>query len=60
MEVLKTQKEKDITARTTILIKPSLITALRDTAPALADEALDPQQAPQPEPARTNTLELID
>ena len=59
-EVLKTQKEKDIAARTTVLIKPSLIAALGDAAPAPADEALDPQQAPQPEPARTEMLELID
>ena len=61
-EVLKTQKEKDIAARTTVLIKPLMIATLEDSAPAPAptDEALDPQQAPQPEPTGTDTLELID
>src|SRR5947207_14954110 len=61
-EVLKTQKEKDVAARTTVLIKPLMITTLEDSAPAPApaDEALDPQQAPQPEPARTNPLKLIN
>ena len=45
-----------------ILIKPLMIATLEDSAPAPApaDEALDPQQAPQPEPARTNPLKLIN
>ena len=59
-EVLKTQKEKDIAARTTVLIKPSLIAALEES-PAPADQASDAQEPPQPEEQLpTSAIELID
>jgi len=60
MEVLKMQKEKDITTWTTILIKPSLITALKES-PAPADQASDAQEPLQPEEQLlTSTIELIN
>jgi hypothetical protein len=60
VEVLKTQKEKDIAARTTILIKPSLIAALEDS-PAPANQTLNAQESPPPEEQpQTNGIELID
>ena len=42
----------------TVLIKPSLITAL-ENSPSPADEAPDPQEAPQPEQPQTDAIELI-
>ena len=59
VEVLKTQKEKDVAARTTVLIKPLIITTLEDLPPP-ADQAPDSQEAPQPEPDRLSAIELID
>src|SRR5205814_8449004 len=57
---LRTQKEKDITARTTILITPSRIAALEES-PAPADQASDVQELLQSEEQPpTSAIELID
>jgi hypothetical protein len=60
VEALRTQKEKDMAARTTVLIKPSMVATLEDPS-SPTDQVPDSQEASQcKEPAPASAIELVD